>query len=57
MRFLIPRPLTGIISAKSCLVRLEVRLRKWLLPPLVRTTTPLPVNRKRLDVALWVLIL
>lgn len=57
MRFLMPRPLTGIISAKSCLVRLEVRLRKWLLPPLVRTKVPLPVHRKRLDVALWVLIL
>ncbi len=41
----------------SSLVRLEVRRRRWLLPPLVRTSMPDPVRRKRLDVALWVLIL
>ena len=52
-----PRPLTGSISENKRLERLEVRRRKWLLPILVRTSIPVPVTRKRLAVALWVLIL
>lgn len=52
-----PRPLTGTISVNSRRVRLDVRRRRWLLPPLVRTNIPEPVTRKRLAVALWVLIL
>lgn len=54
MRLMMPRPLTGTISASSALVRLEVRRRKWLLPPFVRTSVSDPVRRKRFDVALWV---
>ena len=41
----------------GALVRLDVRRRRWLLPPLVRTSIPDPVRRKRLEVALWVFIL
>jgi hypothetical protein len=44
----------GTISLNNALVRSEVRRRKWLLPPLVRTSTPEPVKRNLLDVALWV---
>lgn len=47
-------PCTTIISVKSALVRSEVRRRRWLLPPLVRTKTPDPVRRNLLEVALWV---
>jgi len=36
------------------LVRFDLRRRKWLLPPLVRTILPEPVMRKRLEAALWV---
>ena len=54
MRFTSLRAVTGCISERAAFVRLEVFLRKWLLPPFVRTTLPEPVNRKRLDVALWV---
>src|SRR5438067_6450002 len=50
-------PFTGIISVSRALVREEVRRRKWPLPFLVRTRMPLPVRRKRLAVALWVLSL
>ena len=53
-RFTIPRPFTGIISSNRRFVRLGVRRRRWLLPPLVRTSFPDPVRRKRLDVALCV---
>jgi hypothetical protein len=53
----IPRPLTGIISSNKRLVRFGVRLRRWLLPPLVRTSIPDPVIANRLAVALWVFIL
>ena len=53
-RLMIPSPSTGIVSDKSTLVRFEVRRRRWLLPPLVRTNLPDPVRRNRLDVALWV---
>ena len=45
------------MRVNSLLVRLERRLRKWLLPPLVRTIFPEPVTRKRFAVALWVLSL
>ena len=48
------RPFTTIISLNNALVRSEVRRRKWLLPPLVRTSVPEPVKRNLLDVALWV---
>lgn len=54
MRFTIFAPCTGTISVNSAFVRTEVRRRKWLLPPFVRTTMPDPVMRNRLDVALWV---
>jgi hypothetical protein len=47
-------PFTGIIEVNWRFVRFEVRLRKWLLPPLVRTSLPEPVKRKRLAVALCV---
>jgi hypothetical protein len=47
-------PLTLIISENNAFVRDGVRRRKWLLPPLVRTRTPDPVKRNRLEVALWV---
>jgi len=45
------------ISANNAFVRDGVRRRKWLLPPFVRTRTPDPVKRNRLEVALWVLSL
>ena len=57
MRLMILRATTGCISLKFAFVRFEVRRRKWLLPPLVRTTLPEPVRRKRFEVALWVLSL
>src|SRR5262245_12554464 len=53
-RLMILLPFTSCISDNWALVRFEVRLRRWLLPPLVRTTLPEPVRRKRLDVALCV---
>src|SRR5215211_6827089 len=53
-RLMILRAFTSSISDNCALVRLDVRRRRWLLPPLVRTTLPEPVRRKRLDVALWV---
>src|SRR5689334_15679690 len=53
-RLMILRALTSSISDNCALVRFDVRRRRWLLPPLVRTTLPDPVRRKRLDVALWV---
>jgi hypothetical protein len=56
-RWMMPSPLTGSISDNSFLVRSEVRRRRWLLPPLVRTSMPDPVMRNRLLVALWVFIL
>jgi hypothetical protein len=56
-RWTIDLPSTAIISVSSALVRLEVRRRRWLLPPLVRTNLPVPVWRNRLEVALWVFIL
>jgi len=56
-RWMIPAPLTGSISDNCFSVRSEVRRRRWLLPPLVRTSMPDPVRRKRLLVALWVFIL
>ena len=52
MRFMILLPFTETISVNKALVRFEVRRRKWLLPPLVRTNWPDPVKRNRLDVAL-----
>src|SRR5512144_3082239 len=54
---MMPSPLTGSISDNSFLERSEVRRRRWLLPPLVRTSVPDPVRRNRLLVALWVFIL
>src|SRR5512144_1602748 len=54
---MMPSPLTGSISDNSFLERSEVRRRRWLLPPLVRTSMPDPVRRNRLLVALWVFIL
>jgi len=54
MRLTILRAVTGCISERAAFVRFEVFLRRWLLPPFVRTTLPEPVRRKRLDVALWV---
>jgi hypothetical protein len=54
MRFTNLRPNTGTISLNNAFVRSEVRRRKWLLPPFVRTSTPEPVMRNLLDVALWV---
>ena len=50
-------PLTSMVSASSAFERFEVWRRRWLFPPLVRTSLPEPVNRKRLEVALWVLSL
>jgi hypothetical protein len=47
-------PLTTTISSNKAFVRFDVRLRRWLLPPLVRIKTPAPVSLNRLDVALWV---
>jgi hypothetical protein len=54
MRLMNLRPFTTIISLNNALVRSEVRRRKWLLPPLVRTSVPEPVKRNLLDVALCV---
>ena len=54
IRFLNPRPSTGIISLNRRLVRLDVRRRKWLFPPLVRINFPEPVKRNLFAVALWV---
>src|SRR5512143_4321704 len=48
-------PLTSTVSASRALVRLDVLRRRWLFPPLVRTSLPAPVRRNRLEVALWVL--
>src|SRR5512134_2699934 len=53
-RLMILRAFTTSISDNCAFVRFDVCRRKWLLPPLVRTTLPEPVRRKRLDVALWV---
>src|SRR5918993_3974396 len=53
-RLMMPPPFTSCISDNCAFVRLDVRRRKWLLPPFVRTTLPEPVRRKRLEVALWV---
>src|SRR6185503_12490515 len=53
-RLMILRPFTVCISDNCAFVRFDVCRRKWLLPPLVRTTLPEPVRRKRLDVALCV---
>ncbi len=47
-----PFDVTGMVSESKALVRLGVLRRKWPLPILVRTTTPVPVVRKRLEVAL-----
>ena len=47
-------PSRGSSRSSSALVRFEVRRRRWLLPPLVRTSMPDPVRRNRLEVALWV---
>ena len=52
--FLYPRPSTGTISLNIRFVLFEVRLRRWLFPPLVRINFPDPVRRKRFAVALWV---
>src|SRR5690349_5516139 len=54
MRLMMLRPLTGMVLLNNALVRSEVRRRKWLLPPFVRTSSPEPVRRNRLEVALWV---
>jgi len=54
MRLMYLRPTTGTISLNNAFVRSEVRRRKWLLPPFVRTSMPEPVKRNLLDVALWV---
>src|SRR5512139_1333319 len=53
-RLMMLRPLTGIISLNSAFVRSDVRRRRWLLPPFVRTSLPEPVRRNRFEVALWV---
>src|SRR5512142_3159826 len=53
-RLMIFAPFTSSISDNCALTRFDACRRKWLLPPLVRTTLPEPVRRKRLDVALWV---
>jgi len=53
-RRMILLPSTGIISDSNAFTRLEVRRRKWLLPPFVRIKTPDPVKRNRFEVALWV---
>jgi hypothetical protein len=53
-RFLIPRPLTGIISLNNLFVLFDVTRRRWLLPPFVRTSFPEPVNRNLFEVALCV---
>lgn len=53
-RFLMPLPLTGIISVNKRFVRFDVTRRLWLLPPFVRTSFPDPVSRNLLEVALWV---
>jgi hypothetical protein len=45
---------TSTISDSKAFVRVEVRRRKWLLPPFVRIKVPDPVRRNRLEVALWV---
>src|SRR5260221_5371682 len=57
MRRRSPALVTAIILPNNRLVRLAVRRRRWLLPPLVRMTLPVPVTRNRLAVALWVLSL
>lgn len=56
-RLVMPRPLVGTISLNRRLVRFGVTRRRWLFPILVRTNLPVPVRRKRFDVALWVFIL
>src|SRR5512143_3415914 len=53
-RLMILLPLTGIISLNRALVPSDVRRRRWLLPPFVRTSLPGPVRRNRLEVALCV---
>src|SRR5512146_2663745 len=53
-RLMILRPFSSSISDSCTLVRFERFRRRWLLPPLVRTTLPEPVRRNRLEVALWV---
>src|SRR5690349_18618387 len=46
--------LTTDILSSARFTRPDLRRRKWLLPPCVRTTMPVPVTRKRLAVALCV---
>ena len=44
--------LTGCIRSSWRLVRLDLRRRRWLLPPLVRITLPPPVTLKRSNEAM-----
>src|SRR5512143_4310348 len=53
--FLILRAFTPTVSASRALARADRLRRRWLFPPLLRTSLPAPVNRNRLEVALWVL--
>jgi len=43
---------TRVRSYGARFTRPDLRRRKWLLPPCVRMTMPVPVTRKRLAVAL-----
>jgi|GEM_PF-2804245 hypothetical protein len=54
MRFASFLFVTANVFESSRLTRLDVRRRKWLLPPFVRTTMPLPVTLNRLTVDLCV---
>lgn len=54
MRRRSPADSTTSILENSALARFDLRRRKWLLPPLVRTILPVPVTRKRLAAALYV---
>src|SRR5512143_771063 len=53
--FLILRAFTPTVSASRALARADRLRRRWLFPPLLRTSLPAPVRRNRLEVALWVL--
>ena len=54
MRLRSPLDSTTSIFENCAFTRFDLRRRKWLLPPLVRTILPVPVTRKRLAAALYV---
>lgn len=57
MRLICPAPTTACDLESIAFTRWLLRRRKWLLPPFVRISLPVPVILNRFAVALWVLSL